>query len=38
MSNAIRTRYGSRANRFGTNRKVDINQRKVVTQDKLMYL
>jgi hypothetical protein len=38
MSNAIRKRYGSRANRFGTIRKVDINQLKAVTQDKLMYL
>jgi hypothetical protein len=38
MSTAVRTRYGSRANRFGTSRKVDIKQRKAVTQDKLMYL
>ena len=38
MSNAVRTRHGNRANRFGTRRKVDANQRKAVTQDKLMYL
>lgn len=38
MSTAVRTRHGNRANRFNTRRKVDVNQRKAVTQDKLMYL
>lgn len=38
MSAAVRTRHGGRTNRFGTRRKVDANQRKAVTQDKLMYL
>ena len=38
MSAAVRTRHGNRANRFNSRRKVDANQRKAVTQDKLMYL
>lgn len=38
MSAAVRTRHGNRANRFTSRKKVDANQRRAVTQDKLMYL